>query len=248
MNPTAMNILFVDDDEVMAQSVEMALRANGHVCEIAGLGERAVALCKTNDYDIAVLDVGLPDMDGYDVVRRLKSAGVETPVLLQTGRNDPDFPANAQSLGVEAFLTKPFSIAELLDRMEDVLAPPKTPATAAPLPTDHAPPPAPPGAESTAANGSASAAGPTSGEVAGKGATERRRHERKTIVEAAVIADRESHIPCVIINLSESGAGIRLSNPDRDCSESFTLQALNGPARACTQRWRKGAMIGVEFS
>ncbi len=232
MNPKAMNILFVDDDEVMAQSVEMALRANGHACEIAGLGERAVALCTRNDYDIAVLDVGLPDIDGYHVVRRLKTAGVETPLLLQTGRDDPDFRANAASLGVEDFLTKPFSIAELLERMEQVLA------------RD--------GIEGPACEARASdtvvPAAKAGGEVPGGGRAERRRHERKAVVEAAMIEDGGSHIACVILNLSESGAGIRLSDADLDCPETFTLQPLDGVARRCTQRWRKGAMVGAEFS
>ncbi len=232
MNPKAMNILFVDDDEVMAQSVEMALRANGHVCEIAGLGERAVALCKSNEYDIAVLDVGLPDIDGYHVVRRLKTEGVKTPVLLQTGLNDPDLPANAASLGVEDFLTKPFSIAELLERMEQVLA------------RD--------GIDDSACEPQASEsvipAARADGEVPETGRAERRRHERKAVVEAAVITDQESHIACVILNLSESGAGIRLSDAELDCPETFTLQPLDGEARRCTQRWRKDAMVGVKFS
>lgn len=241
MNLKAMNILFVDDDEVVAQSVEMALRANGHACEIAGLGQRAVALCKANDYDIAVVDVGLPDMDGFHVARLLKIEGVETPLLLQTGLNDPELPANAESLGIEAFLTKPFSIADLLDRMEEVLARPSIEGPAcelqAPGTLTRVAEPAPRPAASAASAPAQTAS-----------AADRRRHERKPIVEAAVISDRESHIPCVIINLSENGAGLRLADAEMDCSEIFTLHPLNSPVRRCTQRWRNGDMIGVEFT
>ncbi len=66
-----MHVLFVEDDEVVAQNAQMALRALGHDCEITDLGATAFALSKRKDYDIVVLDVGLPDMDGFKVVRRM---------------------------------------------------------------------------------------------------------------------------------------------------------------------------------
>ena len=116
-----MHVLFVEDDEVVAQSVEMALRANGHDCKTTDLGANALTLAKHNDYDIVVLDVDLPDMDGYHVVRRMKMEGIETPLLMQSGLDDPDLPSDAESLGIGNFLAKPFSIAELLERMEVVL-------------------------------------------------------------------------------------------------------------------------------
>ena len=59
-----MHVLFVDDDEALAQGVEMALREYGHVCEVTDLGKEVLTLCKRNAYDIVVLDVGLPDIDG----------------------------------------------------------------------------------------------------------------------------------------------------------------------------------------
>jgi CheY-like chemotaxis protein len=116
-----MHVLFVDDDEVLAQGVEMALRENGHECEVADLGKEALTLSKRNAYDIVVLDVGLPDIDGCHVARRMKMEGVKTPVLLHSGLIDPELTDEARSLGVEDFLAKPFSIAELIDRMEAIL-------------------------------------------------------------------------------------------------------------------------------
>ncbi|MDH3916789.1 MAG: PilZ domain-containing protein, partial [Rhodospirillales bacterium] len=89
---------------------------------------------------------------------------------------------------------------------------------------------------------------PVSEAVPGWGGAERRRHERVSVIEAAVIVDGDHHFPCVILNRSEGGAAIRMSDPDQDCPESFTLRPLDGPARHCTRRWREGDKIGVEFS
>ncbi len=117
-----MRILFVDDDAMLAQGVEMALREQGHTCELAELGKQAVMMSKRNSYDIVVLDVGLPDIDGCHVARLLKMDGVDTPVLLHSGLADPSLPEEAQELGVNGFLAKPFSIGELIEHMEAVLA------------------------------------------------------------------------------------------------------------------------------
>ncbi len=139
-----MHVLFVDDDEVLAQGVETALRDKGHVCEVAELGKQALTLSKDTAYDIVVLDVDLPDIDGYQVVRLMKVEGVKTPVLLQSGLADPDLPAEMEALGVKGFLAKPFSITELIERMEALLTgrgvaaadtmPPTPPARPQPAP------------------------------------------------------------------------------------------------------------------
>ena len=138
-----MHVLFVEDDEVVAQNAQMALRALGHDCEITDLGATALALSKRKDYDIVVLDVGLPDMDGFKVVRRMKLEGVKTPLLMQSGLDDPSLPSTAESLGVANFLVKPFSIAELLERMEAVLGI-SEPAEPEPAPDAETAPPPPP--------------------------------------------------------------------------------------------------------
>ena len=117
-----MHVLFVDDDELVSQSVEEALRRAGHSCEIAKLGSEAITLAKANTYDIVVLDIGLPDMDGYHVIRRLKLESIRVPILLQSGLSDPDLVAEGAELGVEDFLPKPFSIKELVAHMESVVA------------------------------------------------------------------------------------------------------------------------------
>ncbi|MDH3474583.1 MAG: hypothetical protein OEM59_12895, partial [Rhodospirillales bacterium] len=71
--------------------------------------------------------------------------------------------------------------------------------------------------------------------------------ERKLIVEAGVIALGEDSIPCVILDISESGASLMLSDVDQDCPESFTLLPVYGDPRHCRQRWRLGEKVGVEF-
>jgi hypothetical protein len=98
-----------------------------------------------------------------------------------------------------------------------------------------------PEADSTPAAGTAPENGPCQADA------NRRRHKRRAVIEAAVIDDGENHFPCVILNRSESGAALRLSKPEQDCPETFTLQPLDGPACRCKRRWRDGDRIGVEF-
>jgi len=109
-------------------------------------------------------------------------------------------------------------------------------------------PAAGPGPEPEAAIGRAPDGDPAFEADPGGGGAERRCHERVSVIEAALIVDGDHHFPCVILDRSEGGAALRLSDPDQDCAESFTLQPLDGPARRCTQRWREGDKIGVEFS
>ncbi len=117
-----MNILFVEDDDGIAKTVEAALRSRGYTCDVAHLGEQAIALAKRNDYDILVLDFGLPDMDGFHVIRRMKLEGINTPVLLQSGLAGLDLSSKGAELGVNEFLPKPFSVNELIERISAVIA------------------------------------------------------------------------------------------------------------------------------
>ncbi len=284
-----MHVLFVEDDEVVAQSVEAVLRKKGHSCQIAELGADAIALAKVNGYDIIVLDVGLPDMDGFHVIRRLKIEGVDTPVLLQSGLAGLDI-AEGAVLGVNEFLAKPFSVSELIERMEAIASPGSEGEPAAdPEPVAEAHPVPGPGSEAQSVPGPDAEAGPepdielgpepetdieiclepepdieespeptdesplTSGDepllthLPVKQSDERRRHPRAQMFGGALIMDRDIPIPCVILNMSEGGAALRLSDPDLECPTLFTLRPLEGPERRCEVRWRKGDHIGVEF-
>jgi len=85
-----MRVLLVEDDSATAKAVQMMLKSEGYVCDSTDLGEDGLEIGKLYDYDIIVLDVMLPDIDGYEVLRRFRSARIETPVLILPGLADPD--------------------------------------------------------------------------------------------------------------------------------------------------------------
>ena len=85
-----MRVLLVEDDPATAQGIEMMLRSESYVCDVTDMGEDALEIGKLYDYDIIILDLMLPDMDGYQVLRRLRAARVKTPVLILSGLNGLD--------------------------------------------------------------------------------------------------------------------------------------------------------------
>ena len=97
------------------------LRSGGAVVDHADTGEEALELVRHYDYDIMVLDLMLPDMEGYEVVRRMRSARVEVPVLILSGLTRPQAKVKGLALGADDFLTKPFDKAELIARMQAVV-------------------------------------------------------------------------------------------------------------------------------
>ncbi|MEM7225321.1 MAG: response regulator [Pseudomonadota bacterium] len=117
-----MRILYVEDDISMAQSIEMLLEAEGYEVESTPYGKRAATLAKCWDYDLILLDINLPDIDGYEVIEQLREAGVETPVLIQSGLVERDDASKGQGFGVIDYLVKPFSKAELIERIQTILA------------------------------------------------------------------------------------------------------------------------------
>ena len=252
-----MHVLFVDDDRFVAESVETALEKKGHSCQAVGLGEVAISMAKRKPFDIVVLDVGLPDMDGYQVVRRLRMEGVNLPVVLQSGLADSGLEDEAQDLGVARYLTKPFSVAELIQHMEAVLAerpietaPPAPEAPMAPPAPEAPAPPSPAPAPPPTAETPLVFSGQVSSFTVGRPASgaERRRDERVTTYEAALITNQGRLIPCVILNESNSGVAIRLFDAEIDCPVNFALRSLAGPERKCRLRWRNGDQIGAEFT
>ena len=81
-----MRILLVEDDSSTAKSIELMLKSESFVVDSTDLGEDGLEIGKLYDYDLIILDLMLPDIDGYEVLRRLRSARVTTPVLIQIGR------------------------------------------------------------------------------------------------------------------------------------------------------------------
>ncbi|MEE8203920.1 MAG: response regulator, partial [Alphaproteobacteria bacterium] len=80
-----MRVLLIEDDTAMAKSIELMLTSEGFVCDSTDLGEDGLEIGKLYDYDIIVLDLMLPDIDGYEVLRRLRAAKVRTPILILSG-------------------------------------------------------------------------------------------------------------------------------------------------------------------
>jgi two-component system cell cycle response regulator CtrA len=116
-----MRVLLVEDDIAAARGVSLMLKSSGTVVDQADTGEEALDLVRHYDYDIVILDLMLPDMEGYEVVRRMRAARVETPVLILSGLSRPQAKVKGLAMGADDFITKPFDKAELIARMQAVV-------------------------------------------------------------------------------------------------------------------------------
>ena len=116
-----MRVLLVEDDSATATSISMMLQAEGFVCDTTDLGEDGLEIGKLYDYDIIILDLMLPDIDGYEVLRRLRSAKVRTPILILSGLSGLDNKVKGLGFGADDFLTKPFERRELLARIQAIV-------------------------------------------------------------------------------------------------------------------------------
>ena len=116
-----MRILVVEDEPKMAALVRRGLIEEGHAADVAGRGEDAVWMAEAHPYDAIVLDVMLPEMSGYDACRRLRGAGVWTPVLMLTARDAVEDRVAGLDAGADDYLTKPFSLAELFARLRALI-------------------------------------------------------------------------------------------------------------------------------
>ena len=116
-----MRVLLVEDDSATAQGIEMMLRSEGYVCDATDMGEDGLEIGKLYDYDIIVLDLMLPDIDGYEVLRRLRAARVQTPILILSGLNGLDDKIKGLGVGADDYLTKPFDKRELIARIQAIV-------------------------------------------------------------------------------------------------------------------------------
>jgi len=110
-------VLVVEDDVRMAAAIRRGLRFEGIVVDVASGGEEAIRLVGATDYDAVLLDVMLPDLDGFETCRRLRAQGAWVPVLMLTARDAVEDRVRGLDGGADDYLTKPFSLAELLARM-----------------------------------------------------------------------------------------------------------------------------------
>src|ERR1700754_641526 len=116
-----MRVLLVEDDLIAARGVGLMLKAGGAVVDQGATGEEGLELPRHYDYDIVVLDLMLPDIEGFEVVRRMRMARNDTPVLILSGLSRPQVKVRGLGLGADDFITKPFDKAELLARMQAIV-------------------------------------------------------------------------------------------------------------------------------
>jgi len=112
-----MNILLVEDEPKIAAFIKKGLEAEGYVVDTAADGERGLFLGQANDYDVVVLDLMLPKLDGVAVCRELRASDVATPVLMLTARDGVSDRVTGLDVGADDYLTKPFAFKELLARL-----------------------------------------------------------------------------------------------------------------------------------
>jgi DNA-binding response OmpR family regulator len=113
-----MHILIVEDEERIAAFVERGLRAEGYSVLVAPDGPQGLALASGDDVDLVVLDLMLPGMSGIDVLTRLRTRRPDVPVIILTARDDVDDRVTGLNSGADDYVTKPFSFAELLARIQ----------------------------------------------------------------------------------------------------------------------------------
>ena len=116
-----MRVLLVEDDYAVSQSIENMLKKEGMVVDSSEYGEEGLDIAKFYDYDIIILDLMLPDMNGYEVLKNLRNSKVNTPVLILSGLSEPDKKVKGLGYGADDYLTKPFDRAELLARIQAVV-------------------------------------------------------------------------------------------------------------------------------
>ena len=116
-----MRVLLIEDDSSTARSIELALAAEGIICDTAEVGEEGVEIGRIYDYDIILLDLMLPDIDGYQVLLRLRSAKVRTPILILSGLSSVDQKVRGLGFGADDYLTKPFNEDELIARIHAIV-------------------------------------------------------------------------------------------------------------------------------
>lgn len=113
--------LIIEDDSSTARSLSFLLRADGFVCDAIDLGEEALEIGQLYEYDLVILDLLLPDINGCDVLRRMRSRHIKTPVIVLSGLTDIEDKVKALTFGADDYITKPFAKNEFLARTHAVI-------------------------------------------------------------------------------------------------------------------------------
>jgi two-component system copper resistance phosphate regulon response regulator CusR len=121
MGKSNMKILIVEDEKKTAAYLRKGLAENGFVVDVASQGEEGLYIARTGEYDLIILDVMLPERDGWSVIAELRRAGKQTPVLFLTARDTVQDRVRGLELGADDYLIKPFAFSELLARVRSIL-------------------------------------------------------------------------------------------------------------------------------
>src|SRR5450631_3768917 len=116
-----MRVLLIEDDSATAQSIELMLKSESFNVYTTDLGEEGVDLGKLYDYDIILLDLNLPDMSGFEVLRSLRVSKVKTPILILAGRAGIEDKVKGLGFGADDYMTKPFHKDELVARIHAIV-------------------------------------------------------------------------------------------------------------------------------
>ncbi len=116
-----MRVLLIEDDSAVAQSIELMLKSESFNVYTTDLGEEGVDLGKLYDYDIILLDLNLPDMSGYDVLKQLRVSKIKTPILILSGLAGIEDKVKGLGVGADDYMTKPFHKDELVARIHAIV-------------------------------------------------------------------------------------------------------------------------------
>jgi DNA-binding response OmpR family regulator len=116
-----MRLLLVEDEPEIQSFLQQPLADAGYEVDVAKDGRTAIQLCSLNKYDVVIVDLGLPDQDGIDLILQLRRSGITSPVLILSARRSVDERVKGLEQGGDDYLTKPFALAELLARLRNLL-------------------------------------------------------------------------------------------------------------------------------
>lgn len=116
-----MNVLIVEDEKSLSHEVEIFLTKQGYNCDVAFNGKSASEKIFVNAYDFVLLDIGLPDYNGFDLLREARQANRDSAFIILTARSETDDKIKGLDLGADDYLAKPFSLMELQSRMQAIL-------------------------------------------------------------------------------------------------------------------------------
>ncbi|MDR1907312.1 MAG: response regulator transcription factor [Holosporales bacterium] len=116
-----MRVLFIEDDFITAQSIQKLFQNEGFICDVSDTGEDGIEVGRLYEYDAIILDLILPDIEGFEVMRRLRASRVDTPILILSGIDDTANKVKGLCTGADDYLTKPYSKDELMARVNAII-------------------------------------------------------------------------------------------------------------------------------